>query len=349
MNFRLGENEFTGVYISIKKIVEMQEALIAKYLAGESNAEETQLVESWIESLEENERIFLEFKEIWTFSKIVYHPDDIPDKALVWKNIESSIKKSKNKTNLYSRQIFVRSISIAASIALIIGFTFTSLLFSDTDETFTTITAPKGQKSMVELADGTKLWLNSGSSLTFSNKFNRKNRNVNLNGEAFFEVYKSKKNLFRVGFGDVNISVLGTKFNVKAYPQSNIAEVSLVCGSIAVNQTSINKRISCVKPNEKISIQMNNPSIYRLTQCDAETESLWHLGKLRIENETMLSAFKMMEKWYGVNISTQNIIQGKRLWFTIKTESLTEMLQIIDKITPIDYKINGEEVTIRFK
>ena len=83
-----------------------------------------------------------------------------------------------------------------------------------------------------------------------------------------------------------------------------------------------------------------------MTACDAEEEAIWRLGKLKVNGEGLAEVVRKMERWYGVKIVLNNINTSKHYWMTIKTESLKETLEIINRITPIDYSINGEEVTI---
>ena len=82
---------------------------------------------------------------------------------------------------------------------------------------------------------------------------------------------------------------------------------------------------------------------------DAEAYNIWMLNKLQFKGESLYDVFRKIERWYGVKIRLENENPSYSYWFTLKTESLTEMLNLINQITPIDYKINGEEVTIRYK
>ena len=86
-----------------------------------------------------------------------------------------------------------------------------------------------------------------------------------------------------------------------------------------------------------------------MTLCDAETESSWHHNLLKFDGTPAKEVWKKLERWYGVDIALSDVSPAQAYWFTIKTESLTELLEMINKITPIEYKLDGKEVTIRYK
>ena len=88
---------------------------------------------------------------------------------------------------------------------------------------------------------------------------------------------------------------------------------------------------------------------FSVVSCDAETEGIWRYGRMKIESASMEEVIHKMERWYGVNIHLAENKDTRKYWLTIKTESLTEMLELINKITPINYSINGEEVHVRYR
>lgn len=106
------------------------------------------------------------------------------------------------------------------------------------------------------------------------------------------------------------------------------------------------KLLADMKPNQKAIIPLREMEKCKLAACDAEVESVWRLGKLKIENENLQEIVQKMERWYGIKIQLHDVPENKRYWMTIKTESLREMPEIINRVTPITYTINGEEVSI---
>jgi ferric-dicitrate binding protein FerR (iron transport regulator) len=210
------------------------------------------------------------------------------------------------------------------------------------------IFSENGQKSQVILPDGTHVCLNSGSEITYTSDFNQTNRNIKLKGEAFFDVKKSASYGFTVEVNSIDIQVLGTAFNVSAYDEDPDIKVSLERGKVEVRQNKDKQLLAILNPNEQVSVNKTNLSS-SITKCDAQIESIWHKNILRLNNVTEEEMFRKLERWYGVNITVQNLGKPRRYGFTIKDESLREMLELINIITPISYRIEGEEVTIKYK
>lgn len=210
------------------------------------------------------------------------------------------------------------------------------------------VRSAKGQKTQVDLPDGTKVWLNSASQIRYNSRYNQKNRYISLKGEAFFDVKEDKKTIFIVDVGGVSINVRGTAFNVTAYEGDSLISVSLNRGKVNLENTYSRQTIASLLPNQQITINRKNLST-RLMKCDAELNSLWTQNRLKLEDVSTEELFKNMEHWYGVNIDVKHINPNNIYSLTIKTESLREMLDLINKLTPIIYHINGEEVSVYVK
>lgn len=211
------------------------------------------------------------------------------------------------------------------------------------------ITAPRVKEKLI-LSDGTIVTLNSGTSFKYPLSFNGKNREVYLNGEAFFEVHKDREHPFIIHTNKMNVRVLGTAFNIKSYDNESRSETSLIHGSIEV---TLNDRLSdriILKPREKLIIQNNlseqkqtkytsngrqilttavKGPIYSLTNLtynpnidSAAVETLWLKNKLVFSNDDFESIAADMERWYGIKIVFQHE-ELKKLRFTATFESET--------------------------
>ena len=324
-------------------------SIISKYLASETSEAETRELETWRQANEENEKLFQELRESWTLAHTDSAQPYFPDKEIMWNKILSNIKQVRI-VKTYSRSLLIKSASIAASIALLIGISI-SFLFQSIDFKTPQNVALKtqwGEKAEITLPDGSQVLLNSGSTLTYNTDFNRKNRKVQLEGQAFFDVTKDTQNPFTVSVGNVNVNVHGTAFDVNGYKQDSSIEVALLRGRVSITSDK-GKLLANMQPDQKAIIDKRDFSKSKLIACDAETEGVWRYNKLKIENEPMDALLHKMERWYGVRIRLSGTPGEKHYWLTIKTESLTEMLEVINKITPINYTINGEEVNITYK
>jgi len=332
---------------------EIPYSLIAKLFTGQCNTEEENFLSGWRKEKPQHEELFQELKHEWDEMHRTVSQPVIPDKKKVWMKINAEILQKKKSIPVYTRKTLIRIASIAAGIALLFGISFTYFYNSpfnglaDSGQN-STIIVPSGQKSQLILADGTKVWLNAGSRLTYSNLYNTKERIVELDGEAFFEVIKDEKREFIVKTGMVDITVLGTSFNVNAYPEDSNISVSLLEGKVSVSSARDHRVLAYLEPNQGAVISRSD-LICQVNSCDAETESIWRMNTLKFDGASAEEVSRKLERWYGVDITLENTKPDNHYWFTIKTESLTELLESINKLTPIEYKINGEEVTIRYK
>lgn len=319
--------------------------IITKYLSATASLQEEKRLLNWRNADAGHEREFQELCESWQITHAGMHTV-IPDKERVWGKIMSNLHLVK-PVKMYTRRLLYRTVGVAAILALVLGFSLSTLFPKEEEEVkFVSFTAPVGQKAEVSLPDGTKVWLNSGSTLTYSTDYAKECRSVKLDGQAFFDVVRDSKKQFDVSVGGVKVLVHGTAFDVNGYGDHSELEVVLLRGHVTVVSASTERLLADMKPNQKAIIPLHEMEKCKLAVCDAEMESVWRLGKLKIENENLQEVIQKMERWYGVKIQLAYIPENKRYWMTIKTESLREMLEIINRVTPIAYTINGEEVSI---
>lgn len=321
--------------------------IISKYLSGTVSLQEKDELMNWRNAGAGHEREFQELCESWQITHAGMHTV-IPDKERVWGKIMNNLH-SVEPAKMYTHRLLYRAVGVAAMLALVLGLSLSlSLLISEEEEDvrLVSFTAPVGQKAEVSLPDGTKVWLNSGSTLSYTTDYAKECRSVKLEGQAFFDVVRDSKKQFDVSVGGVKVLVHGTAFDVNGYGDNSELEVVLLRGHVTVVSASTERLLADLKPNQKTIIPLHEMEKCKLVVCDAEMESVWRLGKLKIENENLQEVVQKMERWYGVRIQLSHLPENKRYWMTIKTESLREMLEIINRVTPIAYTINGEEVSI---
>lgn len=279
--------------------------------------------------------------------------DVIPMDTLTKNNILQSVHNIIDHKAIVVKRVF-NWWKIAAIIMLPILLINISLLFMDNKEEYVanvqeyTVLSGKGQKNQILLPDGTHIWLNSESEISYTSDFNQSNRSIKLKGEAFFDVKKNEYLPFNVEVDSINIQVLGTAFNVSAYADDPNIKVSLERGKVEVRMHDDNSFLATLNPNEQATIDKKS-IVTTITDCEAYTESIWRQNVLKINNIYTDEMIKKLERWYGVHINVQNMPVSKRYGLTIKEESLREMLELINSITPIIYRIEGEEVTISYK
>lgn len=325
---------------------------IAGYIRQEISDDKRHEVEAWINDSPENRKLFEQLFNEW--ENIYDTPEESvrADKKKVWTGISSHIEASL-PVKSYTRQFLVKVSSSAAMIAVIIGITVAFFVKSSIDSAFmtrsiTTVETSEGQKMQMTLPDGTRVWLNSGSKLLYAADFNSKNRIVKLEGEGFFRVTKNENKKFIVKTSSVDIIVKGTSFDVSAYHDDREIRISLLEGEVAISDKEGN-RISGLHPNELAVISRENLGCTVYKKEDAEIYRAWTHDQLTFYNADTHEIIKKFERWYGIHITWIDPDEKQKYTFSVKTESLHEVLELFNKLTPIDYTVNGKEVTIVYK
>lgn len=241
------------------------------------------------------------------------------------KKVDSSLyHKVVNISQYYHR------IAAVLFIPLILGISIYLFYTSSGEENFYTAEAPLGQKAKVELPDGSTVWLNSGSNIRYSSQFNKKNRTIDLNGEAFFEVKKNTGKPFFVHTPFLDVKVTGTRFNVNAYDEEAFIETSLIEGKVNV-----------VLKGESEAFQLNpgNVMAYSKSTHEISTSKLnkdvaigWKDNRLIFINDDFSKLTRKIEKWYGVEIiyNPENFKENKLTVKLQEGEQLNRLLEIIE-------------------
>jgi ferric-dicitrate binding protein FerR (iron transport regulator) len=199
------------------------------------------------------------------------------------------------------------------------------------------INAPVNSKVEFLLPDSTKGWLNSGSKLKYPLLFEQV-REVKLLGEAYFEVKSIPNSVFNVNLTDLNVKVLGTKFNVIAYNDELFTDVVLAEGKVEIEGKS-SQFNQVLVPNQLIRFNRNLKS-YNVLNVNANNYTAWKEGFLIIDNEPLVEAVARIERRYNAKfIIKDEILKNYRFKATFKDESLEEVLKLIALTTPMKYKI----------
>jgi len=323
-------------------------AITTKYFEGRISPIEESTLVKWLLEKEENYMFFVGQR-----SEFEKNGNCDFQTEMAWERIEERMENSRSETKLRLFRNFKRVASIAA--VLLIGIfvwqseLLTSLRYED-PITFHELSSLKGHKSKVVLPDGTQVWLNSNSSLKYASDFANKHRTVYLEGEGFFDVVKNKDLQFSVVTKDLDVKVYGTAFNVNAYGEAENVEVALLRGSVKVASGTDKSKLTELRPGEGAFYNKENQSIV-LRNINVENEMIWTKSKLIFQNQSLKELVEKLERWYGVQIELKgNFKNSQKYNFTLKTESLREMLELISLITPIKYTItNGDEVLIKPK
>jgi len=234
------------------------------------------------------------------------------------------------------------------------------------------IITKNGSKTNLLLPDGTKVWLNAGSSIAYDSTYGKTIREVALSGEGYFDVVKNIDKPFIIHTSKINIKVLGTQFNVRSYPTDNTTEASLIRGSIEVTfKDKPNKKV-ILKPNEKIvvdnnrntndiftAVQQNNTKkVHEIPGVDIKKltyeyktgtiiETSWVENKLIFQDEPFDEIARQLERWYGVSIIFKtNLLKEERLTGSFKNETVLQALDALKFTASFNYSIDNNNNVI---
>jgi ferric-dicitrate binding protein FerR (iron transport regulator) len=325
----------SSCHMSKKNIVETRiETIITKYITNEASHKEKEILLDWVKKSESNKKKFNELRDAWylTNNKINY-------------------KLRLKKTNSLGKNI-MKAVAIIAVIALSFALGYQSdkhdlaeSLVSYTKKIeFTTVSVKNGEKARVNLPDGSKVVLNSGSKIRYSNLYGKSSRIVYLTGEAYFEVEKSPKRFYVNLKNAPNIKVYGTKFNVKAYENSNKTTTTLIEGSIAL---TLNNKEEYLKPGEQ-SVYTKRKRFYKLQNVDTDYITSWTNGELQFKNTQLAEVIKDFERYYDIKIDVQDKnLLTRRITAKFQRNELLYSLGVLRAILPVKFYKNGEQIVVQ--
>ncbi|WP_163710649.1 FecR family protein [Mangrovibacterium lignilyticum] len=262
--------------------------------------------------------------------------EESPDLRSALYRIHYHINKIESKG--FGKRRIIHILTRGAAVLFVpLMIAFLLQLLSTDSITTKTISTPLAAQTTFKLPDGTQVWLNSGSSLAYPDEFSGNTRRVELHGEAYFDVTKSKTP-FIVDAGSCNIKVLGTAFNVFNY-DNELPVVTLDRGKVSI-VTGKDEKI--LTPGFQAVVDTSSQFV-SLKKVDAPTYSLWRKHQLVFQDEELDKVAVKLERWYNVDIEiADSSLLGRRMTANIEYESLTEVLDLMQVTMPIEYSFNKE-------
>jgi hypothetical protein len=208
---------------------------------------------------------------------------------------------------------------------------------------YNTLTIPPGGQYQVVLPDGTQVWLNSSSSLSYPTEFTGNSRTVKLTGEAYFEVAKNKDKPFYVEMNNVQVKVLGTHFNISAYADDNDLTTTLLEGSV---QISKNGSQALLKPGQQAVIGSNANAI-TVSKAHINEAMAWKNGYFMFNDDNIVDIMKKVSRWYDADIEYKGNFSSQRFGGTFtRSKSITDLLKNLEQISNVHFKITGRRITV---
>lgn len=317
---------------------EIDSNILSRYLDGTYSPDDYQQLKSWFEKQDSTEALDALIQKNWQEFE-----EQIPAR-----NLDSILQKVQRQIYLNEKRQtkslwhFYRQV---AAVLLFPILLLTAYLFLNNqqaaDSAWAEIHSPIGARTQFQLPDGSSGWLNSGSTIQYPVNFTK--RHVKVTGEAFFDVAKKNGKQFIVQTPALDITVLGTKFNVSAYSEDEFTEVVLEEGSVKLNGKSSTFSES-LSPDERFVFDAELKT-GKIIPVDASLHSAWKEGKLVFRDEPLSSVLKDMERWYNVKFVMEDEELKSHLYqATFQNETLEEVLELLAFTAPISYKIQDRKM-----
>ena len=326
--------------------------LIANYLTEGLDKNALDELKTWIAASAENQQYFIRQREIW-FSAVSREAASVYDKDKAFENFRNRVESQKEIQSTSRRGFSLSALwRYAAVVAIIIAVGCISYWQGEVNvkDTFADISveAPLGSKTKLYLPDGTLVWLNAGSRMTYSQGFGVDNRKVELEGEGYFEVKRNEKIPFFVKTKDLQLQVLGTKFNFRDYPEDHEVVVSLLEGKVGLNNLLREEKEAVLSPDERAVLNKAN-GLLTVESVTASNASQWADGYLFFDEELLPDIAKELERSYNVKIHIANdSVKTFRFYgnFVRREQNIQEVLEALASTEKMQYKIEERNITI---
>ena len=331
---------------------EGNENLVKKFAEGDCTHEEALAVIRWFKEPDYRIKLYKALTKLWYKKKET--EEDISNTVDLNSTLDRlhhriNIYREKGESGLRKRNRF-NKILLRIAAVLFLPLLITSILYlhenlnrSKKEALYTEINVSYGSKLRTELPDGTVVWLNSGSTLKYPQSFSKRNRQVILSGEAYFDVTTDRLHPFVVKTGTLDLKVLGTQFNVMAYPDENYISTTLEKGRISIERPGEGRKISrlCFLEAGEHSIFQKESGTIRKFISNTDKYTSWKEGKLIFRNDPLVLVIKRLERWYNTDIE---IAGDKKLpetpyTLTIEDETITQVLEFLSVASPISWEV----------
>ena len=352
-------------------IPEQIKLLITKHLSESLNPDEIKILTLWIEESPGHKRYFNEIRNTWILSGKHHH-------SINENNLLELVDKVSRSNRKLQRNFWTWQKIAASWVILFIGSGMLGWFMHEeqapvtksAELSSTTVQAKMGSQNTVELPDGTQVWLNGGSRITYSNEYGEQNRELQLTGEGYFEVVTNPEKPFVVKTGGLSIKAYGTTFNVKAYPEDGTITTTLVKGKVTIEGKGDNDKMFSLemKPNENVTYKIDHnikkefpiktgdvsPSDNQIpdpvmieNNIKPELYTSWKEDLWVIEKQKLGNLSKDFERRYNVRfVFSSNNVKDYHFSGTIQRETIEQVMKILRRTIPLKYSFDKNLITI---
>ncbi len=333
--------------------------ILVKQLTNRAASEELEELRNWEEKSADNHQQAEALRETWEWGGR-YDKEISPDVDAGWNRFKSRMQEDKKRqipAKPVARPTSAKRVSLgfsrflmraAAVAAVLVSITFMAKNYLQPSNRAFVVSTTAGQQEKVELTDGSIVWLNENSELTFSNPNNRQERRAKLSGEAFFDVQRNPEKPFIIETDDTQVRVLGTSFNVRALPNEEMTEVAVKSGTVAFKVNPTEEEIE-LTANEKGTFWHQSTQLEE--EADANLNAIsWHSKTLSFKKTSLVKVLTDLERYYGVNLElADDALKNCKYNSPFVDAPLSEVLESfkttynlrVEKINDRNYRLHG--------
>lgn len=331
----------------------MDENFLIEYIKGTLSEDDTRKVEVWMTQSDDNRQTIENLYLLFFVNNRLAALNEVDVNAAFdeFKQTNPHFARSRGKQNLKTTIWTFKSISIAAiSIFAVLSLSFLGIYLFDKNSKPLVVSTRLGERAQIVLPDGSKVWLNACSDLTYKKTFFSHKREAKLNGEAYFEVAPNSTYPFIVSHQGSEIKVLGTKFNVKCNIDEDYFKTTLLEGSILF--TNQHEKIAQkLKPNQELIFNKVSHQFQSKNLTNPQEILSWINGKLLFENASLEEIVNSLERHYNVNIQfADEKVKAERFNADFEmADNIYQILSILELTRKFDYEINQRDILISSK
>lgn len=329
---------------SNRKMVRPDEHIIIRFIQGQASEQELSEIHAWIHSSEDNARALFQLEALYQQMTAQAIPAIQIEEALR-KVLSSTVNSQPSTVNSQLSTLFKYAAILILGILLGGGLIYKIGVFTPQQEMLLAqaIETPRE----IRLADGSHVWLNKGAQLRYPETFEGKERQVELEGEGYFEVAKDTACPFIVKSEVMTVKVLGTKFNFKTQKELKTGEVSLIEGSVGVRNNHV-KDMVVLSPGQKAEIDPRT-GMLKVSEQNTRLSAVWHDDLIPFENANLREIATTLESVYGVKVVFQGNPDMESTYSGCirRKESIDSVLRLLCHTLPVRYQVSGNTVVIR--